>query len=248
MVRRNIRCVVEYDGTDFFGFQRQPHHPTVQGWLERAILELTGTATTITGAGRTDAGVHALGQVFNFFTDSRIPIERWPNALNSRLPEGIVVKRADAVPDDFHARKSAVAKVYRYTIWNAPFPSVFMNRYALHVRDPLDVTAMRAGAGYLVGRRDFAAFRAAGSTEVHTTVRHMHSLEIIRTDERVDIVARADGFLYHMMRNIVGSLLMVGDGRRSPDWLQDVTASRRRELAGPTAAARGLCLVHVEYG
>lgn len=248
MVRQNIRCVVEYDGTDFYGFQRQPHHETIQGWLERAILELTGTATTVTGAGRTDAGVHALGQVVNFFTDGRIPVERWPYALNSRLPGGIVVKHAEPATDDFHARKSAVAKVYRYTIWNAPFPSVFMDRYALHVRTPLDVEGMRAGAAYLVGRRDFAAFRARGSTAVHTTIRHLYSLDVVQDGERIDIVARADGFLYHMMRNIVGSLLLVGDGRRSPDWIRTVAAEGRRESAGPTAPARGLCLVQVEYG
>lgn len=244
----NIRCVVEYDGTDFYGFQRQSHRVTIQGALERAIRELTGQAVTITGAGRTDAGVHALGQVVNFFTDSRIPVERWPYALNSRLPTGIVVKQADAVSETFHARRSAVAKVYRYTIWNAPFPSVFMNRYALHVRTPLDVAAMRVGAEHLVGSRDFAAFRAAGSAPVATTVRHVDSFHIEQDGKRIDITVKADGFLYHMMRNIVGTLLLVGDRRRPPQWVADVLASGKRAAAGPTAPAKGLCLLLVEYG
>ncbi|MFS8524486.1 MAG: tRNA pseudouridine(38-40) synthase TruA [Limnochordales bacterium] len=245
---RNIRCVIEYDGTEFFGFQRQQERRTVQGVLEEALASLTGRATHVTGAGRTDAGVHALGQVVNFRTDSRIPVERWPYALNSRLPRDVVVKRADVVPEDFHARKSALAKTYRYTIWNAEFPSVFHDRYAWHVRTRLDVAAMREAARLLVGRRDFAAFRAAGSTPVRSTVRHLQALEVERAGPRIDIVATADGFLYHMMRNIVGTLVMVGDGRRPPEWVADVLASGRRELAGPTAPARGLCLVLVEYG
>lgn len=245
---RNIRCVVEYDGTDFYGFQRQPRHETIQGCLERALSSLTGEAVAVTGAGRTDAGVHAAGQVVNFLTESRIPVERWPYALNSRLPEGIVVKQADEVPPEFHARKSATAKTYRYTIWNAAFPSVFWQRFALHVATPLDVDAMQAAAEFIVGRRDFAAFRAAGSTPVRSTVRHMHSLDVHRDRQRIDITATADGFLYHMMRNIVGTLLVVGQGRQPPGWVQDVLAAGRRELAGPTAPARGLCLMLVEYG
>lgn len=245
---RNIRCVVEYDGTDFYGFQRQPEHETIQGCLERALSSLTGDAVTVTGAGRTDAGVHAAGQVVNFFTDSRIPVERWPQALNSRLPDGIIVKQADEVPSDFHARKSATAKTYRYMIWNAAFPSVFWQRFAHHVAAPLDVPAMQAAAEHIVGRRDFASFRAAGSTPVRSTVRHLFALEVRQDGARIDITAKADGFLYHMMRNIVGTLLVVGQGKQSPDWVQDVLAARRRELAGPTAPARGLCLMQVEYG
>lgn len=245
---RNIRCVVEYDGTDFFGFQRQPDRETIQGSLERAVAILTGETVTVHGAGRTDAGVHAEGQVVNFFTASRIPTEQWPYALNSRLPDGIVVKAAEEVPADFHARKSAVAKTYRYTIWNAPFPSVFWRRFAHHVPKPLDVEAMRQGAALLVGRHDFAAFRAAGSTPVRSTMRNLQRLDVVQDGPRIDIVGKADGFLYHMMRNIVGTLLLVGEGRRPPEWVAHVLASRRRELAGPTAPARGLCLLLVEYG
>ncbi|MBO8141978.1 MAG: tRNA pseudouridine(38-40) synthase TruA [Firmicutes bacterium] len=247
----HVRCVVEYDGTGFLGFQRQPRGPTVQGALEEAILALTGERVRVLGAGRTDAGVHALGQVVSFKTESRIPLDRWPWALNSRLPQAVAVKQADAADPGFHPRRDAIAKVYRYTIWNARFPSPFWARYAWHLPAPLDVDAMRRAAGYLVGRRDFAAFRAAGSTPVRSTERHLMDLDVERQGEggeRVVITARADGFLYHMARNIVGTLVLVGQGRRPPEWVGQVLASRRRELAGPTAPAHGLCLLRVDYG
>lgn len=244
---RNVCCIVEYDGTDFFGFQRQPDRVTVQGAVEDALGNLTGTETAIHGAGRTDAGVHALGQVFHFQSDTNIPIERWPLALNSRLPEAIVVKEARLVPPEFHARKSATSKIYSYKIYNAPMPSVFTNRYALHVRQPLDVGAMGRAAATIVGRRDFAAFRATGSTPVHTTVRHLTRLDVEAKGAFIAITAQADGFLYHMVRNIVGSLLLIGQGRRHPEWLLDVVQKGDRKLAGPTAPAHGLCLVEVKY-
>lgn len=243
----NICCTVQYDGTDFRGFQRQTDVVTVQGVLEDALLKLTGRATNIHGAGRTDAGVHARGQVFNFRTRTNIPIERWPLALNSRLPDTVVVTDARLVSDDFHARISARAKIYEYNIRNAPFPSVFEDRYTLFVREPLDVGAMQRAAALLVGRHDFAAFRATGSTPVRTTVRHLAALNVMQNDHAITITARADGFLYHMMRNIVGSLLLVGRNKHEPAWLQAVLESGKRQLAGPTAPARGLCLVAVKY-
>lgn len=248
---RNIRCVVAYDGTDFLGFQRQSRGPTIQGVLEEAILSLTGERVRVLGAGRTDAGVHALGQVVSFLTASRIPVERWPHALNSRLPGTVVVQHAVEAPSAFHPMRDATAKVYQYTVWNGLFPSPFWSRWALHVPPPLDVEAMAQAAGFLVGRHDFAAFRAAGSTPVRSTVRHVMELTVERSDsqpECVRITARADGFLYHMVRNIAGTLLLVGQGRRPPEWVADVLAGRRREAAGPTAPAHGLCLVRVEYG
>lgn len=248
---RTIRCVVAYDGTDFLGFQRQAGGPTVQGVLEDAIASLTGEQVRVLGAGRTDAGVHAAGQVIAFRTGSRIPVERWPYALNSRLPPSVVVQEAAEAPEGFHPRRDAVAKVYQYTIWNAPFPCPFWSRWALHVPPPLDVDAMARAAAVLVGRHDFAAFRAAGSTPVKSTVRHLMELVVERCPQEprcVRIVARADGFLYHMVRNIAGTLLLVGQGRRPPEWVAEVLAGRRREAAGPTAPAHGLCLVRVEYG
>lgn len=243
----NICCTVEYDGTDFYGFQRQSELVTVQGVIEKALSRLTRAATTIHGAGRTDAGVHARGQVFNFKTETNIPVERWPMALNSRLPDTVVVTGARRVPDDFHARISAGDKVYEYNVRNAPLPSVFTDRFALHVRQPLDVRRMEAAAASLVGRHDFGAFRATGSTPVRSTVRNLTRLDVQQEGPMITMTAQADGFLYHMMRNIVGSLLLVGQGKREPEWLKDVLRSGRRELAGPTAPARGLCLVAVKY-
>src|SRR5690625_3515532 len=170
---RNVCCTVEYDGTDFYGFQRQPDRVTVQGTLEDALQGLTGVQTAIHGAGRTDAGVHAAGQVFSFRTATNIPVERWPLALNSRLPDSLIVREARFVSDGFHARKSPSTKVYSYTINNAPLPSVFTERYALHAKRSLDAKAMGRAAAILVGRHDFAAFRATGSSPVRTTVRHI---------------------------------------------------------------------------
>lgn len=244
---RNICCTVEYDGTEFHGFQRQPDRKTVQGTLEEALRQLTGVFTTVHGAGRTDAGVHARGQVFNFHTTTNIPMERWPMALNSRLPGTVVVRDAQTVPASFHARKSPSLKQYSYHIYNGTLRSVFLDRFALHVRRRLDVAAMAEAASYLVGRRDFAAFRATGSTPVRSTVRDLRTLDVLHEDNRIQIRAEADGFLYHMMRNIVGSLLLVGEGRRTPDWVEDVLESRDRNKAGPTAPARGLFLVKVTY-
>lgn len=244
----NVCCVVQYDGTDFRGFQRQRDAVTIQGELEKALYNLTGKPTATHGAGRTDAGVHARGQVFHFFTDVNIPPERWPLALNSRLPRSIVVTKARLVPDEFHARKSARAKVYDYVIYNDRFPSVFHDRFSLFVREPLDVQAMRDAAGFLVGEHDFAAFRATGSTPLRTTVRHLMKLSVTQDGPLITVRAEADGFLYHMMRNIVGTLLVVGRNKQPPEWVGQVLQSKNRQLAGPTAAARGLCLVHVKYG
>ncbi|MFS8543891.1 MAG: tRNA pseudouridine(38-40) synthase TruA, partial [Limnochordales bacterium] len=247
----HVRCVVAYDGTGMLGFQRQRRGPTIQGLLEEAIAALTGEQVRVLGAGRTDAGVHALGQVISFRTQSRIPVERWPYALNSRLPAQVVVHGAEEAPADFHPRRDATAKEYHYSIWNAPFPSPFWARWALHVPQPLDVAAMAEAAALLVGRHDFAAFRAAGSTPVRSTVRHLMELRVERSPhcpQHVRIVAKADGFLYHMVRNIAGTLLLVGQGRQRPKWVAEVLAARRRDMAGPTAPAHGLCLVRVEYG
>lgn len=246
--QQKLCCIVEYDGTDFHGFQRQPDRVTIQGVIEDALESLNRGPTIVHGAGRTDAGVHAEGQTFHFDARVNIPSERWPLALNSRLPAAVVVTGARVVADDFHARKNATGKVYRYKIYNGPYPSVFADRWALHVERPLDVEAMSRAAALVVGRRDFAAFRASGSTPLKTTVRNLRRLDVERRGRFVEITAEADGFLYHMMRNLAGSLLLVGRGRRSPEWMGEVLASRDRNLAGPTAPARGLCLVEVKYG
>jgi tRNA pseudouridine38-40 synthase len=241
----NIKLILSYDGSDYHGFQLQENAGSVQGTLEQALFQLLGTAVRVASAGRTDTGVHAEGQVVNFRADTRIPVERLPFALNAVLPDDIVVRAAEIVPDTFHARFSAVSKTYAYTIDNAPHPRVLTRKYSYHFRFPLNVTDMAAAASSLLGIHDFVAFRATGST-VRTTVRNLMRLDVAEHDSFVTITAEADGFLYNMVRIIAGTLLEVGSGRRAPD-LVPVLASRERRSAGPTAPAHGLVLKAVRY-
>lgn len=245
---RNIRLVLEYDGTDYCGFQDQarPDRPTVQAKLEEALAKTVGERVRITAAGRTDAGVHALGQVVNFVSDTTIPIERIPVALNTRLPKDIAVIRADVVPIDFHARYWAKAKTYRYTWYTRPVLSPFYHRYVQHVPRPLDVPAMHRAAALFVGEHDFAAFRSAhGSTK--TTVRHIYASTIERTGDLVHFTIEGSGFLYNMVRIMAGTLLEIGLGRRDIDSVKEALRLGDRELAGPTAPPHGLTLVSVAY-
>ncbi|MGE5591007.1 MAG: tRNA pseudouridine(38-40) synthase TruA [Bacillota bacterium] len=253
-VSRNVRLVVQYDGTDLHGFQRQKGDLSVQEALERAIRQVTGEEALLAAAGRTDAGVHALGQVVTFRTAARLPLERLPWALNAHLPSSIVVQSAAEVPPDFHARFSAHAKTYRYAIQNSRFPVPLAARYAYLWREPLDVEAMGRAARHLVGRHDFAAFRATGSS-ARTTVRTVldcrveaEPLEGTDGGRLVAVWITADGFLYNMVRIMAGTLLEVGAGRRAPDDLPAILASRQRSRAGKTLPPHGLCLVRVDYG
>lgn len=243
---RNLKLTLEYDGTDYSGFQRQPNGITIQEVLEDVIRDITGEAVRIVGAGRTDAGVHARGQVVNFTSATRIPVERLPYAINSRLPQDIVITSAEEVPPDFHARFSARGKVYRYTIENRPFPSPFAARYAYHWASPLDLQAMAAGAAHLVGRHDFAAFRAVGGA-ARTSVRTVHRLEVSREADLIHLTVEAGGFLYNMVRIIAGTLLEVGQGKLSPEDVARIRDSRDRAQAGKTLPGRGLCLLEVKY-
>jgi tRNA pseudouridine38-40 synthase len=237
--------LLSYDGSAYHGFQLQENAGTVQGALEQALALLLGINVRVTPAGRTDTGVHAEAQVVNFHADTRIPVERLPFALNAVLPDDIVVRAAEIVPDTFHARISALSKTYAYTIDNAPHPRVLTRKYSYHFRFPLNVTDMATAASSLLGIHDFAAFRATGST-VRTTVRSLMRLDVAEHDSYVTITAEADGFLYHMVRIIAGTLLEVGSGRRAPD-LTPLLAARERRGAGPTAPAHGLVLKVVRY-
>ncbi|MEW6545988.1 MAG: tRNA pseudouridine(38-40) synthase TruA [Bacillota bacterium] len=245
---RNVKLVVQYDGTAYAGFQRQKGLPTVQEELEKALAACCGEPVRVIGAGRTDAGVHARGQVVNFFTRGTIPTERIPWALAALLPEDIVVTQAEEVPPSFHARFSARGKVYSYSFWVAPFPSPFWRRYALHVRAPLDREAMERAAATLLGRHDFRAFRGEGSA-VRSTVRTLRHLAVqdVPDTPLLRLVAEADGFLYHMMRTLAGTLLEVGRGRIPPEQVEQALRSGDRTLAGPTLPPHGLCLEQVLY-
>jgi len=245
-----VALVVAYDGRDFAGWQVQPDHPTVQGVLEAALDRVHGVApgtVRIVGAGRTDAGVHALGQVASYHP----PTPRSPDVLRAALagllPETVRVLAVREMPGEFHACRSATGKVYRYRLVNRELALPFEAPFAWHVRALLDLGAMRAATAHLVGRHDFAAFQTAGSP-TETTVRTVRRLEVReRPGGIVEVEAEADGFLYRMVRNLVGLLVEVGLGRRLPEDAARVLAARDRSAAGRTAPARGLCLVRVLY-
>lgn len=246
---RNVKLTVAYDGTNYHGFQEQRGSglATIQEELERCLTKLAKRNIQVIGAGRTDAGVHARGQVVNFDASSwSIPVERLPLAMNGLLPRDISVCKAEEVSPDFHARFSALAKTYQYTVYNSRIPSPFYRLYSFFEPRTLKVEAMREAAGYLVGKKDFASFRAVG-TPVKTTVRTIHGAEVIRDGPVISFVFRGDGFLYNMVRIMVGTLLEVGLGKSLPEYVNEVIKAVNRTLAGPTVPPQGLCLEEVEY-
>jgi tRNA pseudouridine38-40 synthase len=243
---RNLRLLIEYDGTGYAGFQKQPGHPTIQGELEQALERLRGEAVRVVGAGRTDAGVHALGQVAHLLTRSPIPAERVPAAVNRLLPAQIVVRRAEEAALSFHARRDARARRYRYLVFNRPGPSAILGRYGLFVAPRLDVAAMNEATRALLGERDFRSFQKSGS-ETRSTVRRLIELRCRRMGDLVLIAIEANAFLYQMARIIVGSLLRVGAGEMAPEEVGRLLGLADRRQARPAAPAHGLCLVRVRY-
>ena len=243
---KNIKLTLRFDGTDFHGWQIQPGKSTVQGELCRAIYMITKEYATVYGCGRTDAGVHAKSYVASFQTESNIPTDRIPYALNANLPDGIVCTAAEYADACFNAARSAIGKTYVYTIDNGVFPDVFLSRYAWYYKHRLDEALMSRAAGYFLGTHDFIGFAASGFT-VKTTVRTIHSLSVERNGDLVSFSVTGDGFLYNMVRIIAGTLVYAGCGRILPDGIPDIIASRRRENAGITAPAKGLCLKEVFY-
>ena len=248
-----FKIVVAYEGTDFNGWQRQPEGTSIQGLLEDALAELDGRAVAVTGAGRTDAGVHALAQVAAFTLERTIAADALVRAVNVRLPESVRLLSAEPVDAAFHPRFDAKLKTYRYRIWNADVLSPFERKYAWHIIDRLDVDAMNAAAAIVVGTHDFAAFCGTGS-DAATTIRTIVSSSLriedggLRIDcGLVEYQISGEGFLRHMVRNIVGSLVEIGRGRFPSAWLEEVLASRDRRNAGRTAPAQGLFLVGVDY-
>jgi tRNA pseudouridine38-40 synthase len=246
---RTCRMTVAYDGTEYAGFQIQPGRRTIQETLEDAIGRVTGERIRVAGAGRTDAGVHAVGQVISFRLDSRLELSELRRAVNAVLPEDLSIVGADEATGDFHARYSARGRCYRYTIWNAPERNVFERRYSLHWNSRLDDAAMDEAAQLLVGRRDFAAFSGTlrGRERPTTSVRTLWRLRCRREDRKVFVDAAADAFLPHMVRNIVGTLLQVGTQKLAVTGVVEILNGRDRQKAGNTAAAHGLCLTKVLY-
>lgn len=247
---RNIRLTLAYDGTDFHGWQRQPGLSTIQETVEEAIGRVIGEPAGVCGAGRTDAGVHALGQVAHFRTSCPIPCANLVKALNDTLPPAVRVCAAgDALPG-FHARYDARSKVYRYSILQAEIAMPFLSRYAYHYPHRLDAGQMDRGAALFKGEHDFTSFAAAGEEGAGSKVRTILSSRWRRrsSDSMLIYEVCGTGFLHHMVRNIVGTLIEVGSGRLSPAQVAQILEARDRTLAGPTAPPQGLCLVKVEYG
>ncbi len=243
---RRVLLVVQYDGTDYHGFQRQPGLPTVQQELERALGKLLNEKVVITAAGRTDAGVHALGQTVTFETTSPIPIDRIVTALNALLPQAVSAVSAHEAPPDFHPRYDAVGKLYGYRILNRELPSPFIGRYAWHIPEPLDVGSMREAARVLRGRHDFVAFSSAGGS-AEGTIRELRRLDVQQAGDLIEIRAEADGFLYRMVRRIVGTLVEVGHGRLSVGQVEAILAGRDRRQVPRVAPPQGLSLIKVIY-
>jgi tRNA pseudouridine38-40 synthase len=245
---RNIRLLLEYDGTRYHGWQRQKNAVTIQETLEEALERLTGEKVALIGSGRTDAGVHALGQVANFRVISNIPIKAYHDGLNSLLPPDIAVLAAAEVPPEFHSRKSACAKTYEYRILNRPNRSPLNRDYAWWIAYPLNLPAMTAAAEALPGEHNFAAFRASGSDNLNPVRRVMAATWRDEPGGWMSFNITATGFLRGMVRSLVGTMVEVGRGKAPPERLRALLENGARHLAGSTAPPQGLYLVEVAYG
>ena len=247
---RNIALTVAYDGTEYHGFQRQTRWTAIQNVLESRLAKIFGGAIELCAAGRTDAGVHARGQVVSFFTEGSIPVEKIPIAAASVLPPDIVVRSAREVDEKFSARFSVASKIYIYRVHISETSNPLLDRYAWHIRPPIDVARMRAALTMLIGRHDFSSFKSASENET-TPIRNLLDADIgtenIFDDRVLTIRLHADGFLYRMARNIVGALVKVGRGRLTIDGFREIFQARDRNSAPPPAPAKGLCLYKVFY-
>lgn len=243
---RNIKLTLEYDGTNYLGWQKQPKGITVQGVIEEALRKLTKEEISVIGCSRTDSKVHAKGYICNFKTSSRIPAESFREALNFHLPEDIAVIDSIEVDEEFHARYDCTGKMYSYTIINTSSRRPISRNFAYHVKHELNIDKMKEAAEFFIGTHDFEAFRNLGSS-VKTTVRNITGLDIVQEDEYVKIYIAADGFLYNMVRIIVGTLIDVGMGKKEPTDIKSILESRERKNAGKTCPAQGLCLFEVYY-
>jgi tRNA pseudouridine38-40 synthase len=244
---RNIKLVIEYDGTNYHGWQVQPNGLTIQEVIEKKIEVMTRQRVRLTGSGRTDAGVHALGQVANFFTPSTIPVEGFQKGLNSLLPRDIVVQSAEEVDLQFHAQWGARKKTYRYVILHREVPSALHRNYSWRVPGPLDISVMEEASRLIEGRRDFTSFRGADA-DTEDPVREVFQAGWSQKEpDFLHFTIEADGFLKHMVRNIVGTLVEVGKGKLTPEQFREVLHARDRRQAGMTAPPQGLYLVEVKY-
>lgn len=241
-----FRLIIEYDGTEFHGWQIQPAHKTIQEEIQKILSYMTGSFVRVIGSGRTDAGVHAIGQVAHFTCGTKITPEKFHDALNKMLPEGIVIRSCTYADPEFHARFSAIRKTYRYKILNRTIPEAIGRHYAWHIRHPLDIEAMQSAANHLPGKKDFKSFEGTGSPR-SSTVRIIEKAVFSRDDDYIVFEITANGFLKFMVRNIVGTLVDVGSGKTTPETFESIIQAKDRNLAGATAPPQGLFLVRVEY-
>jgi len=244
---RNIKITIEYDGKNFAGWQTQPNKTSIQGEIIKAIKEITGEDVELNASGRTDAGVHAIGQVANFKTESNIDVEKFPYAINSKLPNSIIVKKAEEVEERFHARYNCKGKTYRYIINTSEFPSA-LNRYReFHISQKIDFERMKTAIRFFEGTHDFKGFKSSGGNLKKTTVRTITKAEIKKDGSRIIIELSGDGFLYNMVRIISGTILDVGLGKINENDIPKIIESGDRTLAGKTLPPHGLYLVEVYY-
>lgn len=241
-----VKLVVAYEGTNYCGWQIQPNGITIEQVLNETLSSLLGEEITVTGASRTDAGVHSLGNVAVFETHTKMPAEKISFALNQRLPEDIVVQESCQVPEDFHPRFSKSRKTYEYRILNCRFRQPLERRTSYFYHYPLDVRAMQKAAAYLVGEHDFTSF-ASVHAQTNTYVRMIYALDVVREGDMIRIRVQGNGFLYNMVRIIAGTLIQVGAGIKKPEDMESILAGKDRELAGPTAPAHGLTMIGLEY-
>lgn len=245
-MRRNIKIVLEYDGTNYFGWQAQDDVPTIQRTLQVAIKDLTGEEVVLYAAGRTDTGVHARGQVVNFYTNSTIPDFAFAKALNAKLPHDISIHSSCQVDENFHAQFQAKSKAYSYRIFCSKTRPAIGRFYSLWIWYPLDVVAMRSACQYFLGEQDFTSFEASNSPR-KSSVRTVYQCEIREESCYIIFFISANGFLYHMVRNIVGTLLKIGQNKQTADSIKEILSAKNRALAGSTAPSYGLTLEYVQY-
>lgn len=242
----NIKLTLEYDGTNYYGWQKQKGMKTIQGEIEEALLLVTKEPCEVTGSSRTDAGVHAKGFVANFKTNSNVPPERFREALNIKLPNDIVVIKSEKVEEYFHARYCAKGKTYEYYILNDQVPSALMRNQVYHYKYDLNIEEMKKGATQFIGTHDFAAFKTQGSS-VKGSIRTIFDVKVEKIEKIIKISVSGDGFLYNMVRIIVGTLIEVGRGKNKPEYIKEIITKKDRKLAGFCVPAKGLFLKEVYY-
>ncbi|GAB3069734.1 tRNA pseudouridine(38-40) synthase TruA [Virgibacillus ainsalahensis] len=245
---KKLKCIVRYDGSRFSGFQIQPKKRTIQGELEKALTKMhKGSHVRIQASGRTDTGVHALGQAIHFESPYDIPMDNWKRALNTLLPDDLYIKAVSIVPSSFHARFDVTEKEYRYFIWNTKEPDVFKRNYAYHFPYKLDIETIQEACSHLEGTHDFTTFSSAKATTKGSKERTLYQVTCEKQGNEIEFIFRGSGFLYNMVRIIVGVLLDIGQGRREAKTIEDLLAKKDRQLVGETIPPQGLYLWNVKY-